>query len=84
MADYGLSDKQLLEMPIKRFWLLDKNVVRIRAERDFRSLAISCAPHAKDITELHAKLTEELQAPVELNMERDPDATSKLKNLLSK
>lgn len=36
MHFYGMSDRQVLDMPAKRFWMLNKNVDRLRAEADVR------------------------------------------------
>lgn len=36
MHFYGLSDQQLLAMPLKRFWFLSRSIDRITAEEDTR------------------------------------------------
>ena len=41
MHFYGLSDRHVLDMPIRRFWLLVKNINRISAERDMRTLTVT-------------------------------------------
>jgi hypothetical protein len=38
MHFYGLSDTEVLAMPIRRFWLLHKCVDRLAAEADMRAL----------------------------------------------
>ncbi len=43
MRFYGLSDEQVLQMPVRRFWLLHKNVDRIAAEEDIRVAAIAAS-----------------------------------------
>jgi hypothetical protein len=40
---YAMSDRQVLRMPIRRFWLMQLNINRISAERDMRSLSVSAA-----------------------------------------
>jgi hypothetical protein len=34
---YGLSDTQVLDMPINRFWMLNTNIDRISAQEDYRA-----------------------------------------------
>jgi len=41
MRFYGMSDQHVLSMPVKRFWLLHKNVDRLRAEEDTRILHVA-------------------------------------------
>ena len=83
MAEYGLSDTHLLQMPLRRFWLLEKNITRLQAERELRQLPIlasaNSGSHLKELTE---RLSRELGTIVTVNVTaRDPDATSKLMRL---
>lgn len=36
MAFYAMTDEQILKMPVTRFWLLNRSIDRISAERDLR------------------------------------------------
>lgn len=36
MRFYGLTDVNVLEMPIGRFWMLNSNIDRISAQEDYR------------------------------------------------
>jgi hypothetical protein len=83
MAEYGLSDNHLLQMPLRRFWLLDKNITRLQAERELRQLPVMAATNGGDLVKVLAdRLSQELGTVVTVNvMTRDPDATSKLKRL---
>lgn len=39
---YGIGYRELLDMPIRCFWELSKNINRISAQEDMRGLSISC------------------------------------------
>ncbi len=61
MHFYGLSDQQLLAMPLKRFWFLSRSVDRIAAEQDLRLLSIGASVQSgesyKDmVTGLHKQM----------------------------
>lgn len=83
MATYGLSDTHLLQMPVRRFWLLEKNITRMQAERELRQLPIVLAPNAKDsVQELAGRLSQELGSTVTVHVaKRDADATQRLAKL---
>jgi len=43
LAFYGMSDVQVLEMPVKRFWLLSSCVDRMKSADDIRSIRVAAA-----------------------------------------
>lgn len=45
-AEFSLSPKQIMEMPIYMFWSMCRNIDRVRAERDLRTLNIFLAASA--------------------------------------
>lgn len=72
-------------MPVRRFWLLEKNITRLQAERDLRQLPIASAPNSQEgYRELTNRLSAEIGSVVTVNvLDRDADATSKLQRLSS-
>lgn len=80
MAFYGMSDLDLLDMPIQRFWLLESNVSRIQAERDTRALRVSLGQHNPQEV-MQTLATEMGTVYVETHPARDENATSTLKAL---
>jgi hypothetical protein len=47
MEFYNLSDEAILNMPLRRFWLLSGMIQRIEAQRDLRFLTVLRAANAK-------------------------------------
>ena len=37
---YSMSDAQVLDMPVRRFWLMNSNIQRIQAEFDLRKMSV--------------------------------------------
>ena len=48
MREYGLGYWELLEVPIRAFWLLARNINRLKARDDLRELQVLVAPQIKD------------------------------------
>lgn len=48
MRFYGMSDRQLMEMPVTRFWLLNRSVDRIAAEESIRLAQVAGAVQSGD------------------------------------
>lgn len=59
MHFYGLTDERVLSMPARRFWLLVKNINRVSAERDMRSLTLMSVATQGD-GEMHKKQRDQL------------------------
>jgi len=69
-------------MPIRIFWLMEKNLNRVRAEAELRDLNVSFAGNNYDaIKEVRSKLTDELGTVVKIKgqyiVKSDPDAKTK-------
>lgn len=82
MAFYGLTDDQILQMPIKRFWLLNSNLPRIQAA-DHRMMlsTIACARHGELISSRGSELDDVVGTVIVADAPRDRDAIKKLKAL---
>lgn len=48
LSFYGMSYRDVLELPISAFWLLSNNINRLSAERDIRSLAIAAGSQSEE------------------------------------
>lgn len=81
MAFYSLTDEHLLQMPAKRFWLLEKNIGRLNAEFDLRQLNVISAPNLKNPQDVQQRLVEELGTIIIVNAKRDEDAADRLRLL---
>jgi hypothetical protein len=92
MRFYGLSDERLLKMPLRRFWLLNKNIDRLRAEEDLRMLSVALhAASGESAGDLSEKLMKQMGTVVEFdeakraltqaNAERDRDGLMALKHM---
>jgi hypothetical protein len=61
MNFYSLTDRDVLTMPLKRFWLLSGNVNRIQAEQDMRRMFTNAAAQTGEgLKDYSAKLREEI------------------------
>ena len=61
MRFYGLTDSELLAMPAKRFWLLEKNVSRIQAHEAMQSIPlVQCAMGGDGVKDYQSTLTNAL------------------------
>lgn len=87
---YGLGYRELMALPIKTFWMLNKNVNRLLAEKDLRALSMAINSQSNEgVTALREKLSEELgnpygSQPVDnpLDEERDEAGFEMLKNMM--
>jgi len=46
-----MSDEQVLQMPIRRFWVMEGNINAISAERDMRMLTVINSAQSKEAAE---------------------------------
>jgi hypothetical protein len=59
MKVYGYKRRDLLSEPIKFFWFLHKQIDRLRAEEDLRSLHLMAGVTSQEgVTQLQQRLTE--------------------------
>lgn len=70
-----------MKMPIRRFWLMNGMVGRLRAEQDMRSLSITCGPHGgkEQLEKLQTNLREEMNSPIVAFDAMDRDGVNKLR-----
>lgn len=48
MRGYGLTYLEVLRTPLAAFWMLNRNLDRLRAEEDLRALQVSIVGSGKD------------------------------------
>lgn len=78
-----MSDAQIMNMPIERFWLFSESVDRINASDDMRQLAIHTSITNKDALQEKAdEFTETIGTVVVKDYMRDAEGINKLKMLL--
>jgi len=66
MQVYGLGYRELLELPINTFWMLNRNADRIRAQSDLHNFSISLtagATNAESVNRFRDQLVLELDEP---------------------
>lgn len=69
-----MSYEDVLKLPLKTFWLLNRQLNRLRAEEDLRRLKISVASGSEEgFNTAHGELVKELGSPV--IMEDKPNDT---------
>lgn len=91
MQFYGQSYMQMMDLPIKAFWLMNKNIDRIAARQDMRRLSIAmCAQSSEAANQLRDSLNAESGTVVKMEAEspltavRDERAFAELKGLAEK
>jgi len=68
MAFYGLSDRDVLAMPAPRFWLLNRTIDRLAAERSIATAMIAAQVQSNEgFTELIQGLQKQLGKIVEMD-----------------
>lgn len=67
---YGFGYQEVLDLPLRVFWLLNNNIRRLLAERDVRSLNNAMGAQSADGYEKRMKeLTIDLGEPVKIDEE---------------
>lgn len=68
LAFYGVSFGELMELPIKTFWLMNDSIDRISAKSDMRSLTIAaCSQSGESATSHRERLVLEVGTMVKLD-----------------
>lgn len=68
MRFYGLSHQQALDLPIETFWMMHRNVDRLRAEEDYRMATIAIyAASGEKIEELLRDLRDQMGTIIEVD-----------------
>jgi len=82
MYHYKLSDEQVLKMPARRFWLLNKNLNRLMAENDIRNLQVLVSAESSEGTkQTQERLFLEIGPVVVQEPTFDRDGLNRLKQL---
>ena len=82
---YGMNYREVMGLPIRAFWLLNSNVVRLMAERDLRTLQVasSAQQQGEAISHIRENLVIELGEVVVMDpiasAVRDQDGFNELK-----
>lgn len=81
---YSMSYREVLDMPLRAFWSLNRNISRIRAEEDMRTIQVMGALQSGEIYQTTmAQLQEEHDRPmVIIDNRRTENATAALKEAL--
>lgn len=75
---YGLSDRQVLEMPVTRFWLLNRSIDRIQAEKSIGAAMIAIQTQSSEgFSDLMSGLQKQLGKIVDM----DPIEVAKTEEL---
>lgn len=85
MAHYGLSDAQVLDMPIRRFWLFSDSIDRMNAADDLRAIRVAAAAFSQ---EAYKSTTEKLlktlgEVVVTNGQTRDREGIKELKAMIA-
>jgi len=90
MHFYAQSYAEVMTLPLKTFWLMSRNVDRIQAQKDMRSLTVAvCSESAEGAATYRQRLVVEAgtlvkledQPPAQLIDERDEVGFAELKGL---
>lgn len=78
--EYGMTYGEVLKLPLRTFWSFNRQVDRLRAEEDQRSLRVaSSAQSAEGAKALTEQLKEELASPVVIERSFDEEGWQRLK-----
>lgn len=85
MSHYSLTDRYVINMPIKRFWLLSSCIDRMNAADDIRGIRVAAAVLSKEsYEEVSSHLTETIGEISKKEFYLDVDAINDLKKLLTR
>lgn len=81
---YAMSYREVMDMPVRAFWLMFSNIRRIRAGDDVRHLMTAAAAQSSDgVKELQEKLVLEIgvvaNEPPVIDAQRDEQGFAELK-----
>jgi hypothetical protein len=83
MAEYGMDYKKVRELPLRTFWSLNRQVDRLRAEKEQRLLRIhSAAEHPETVKALADSLNGQIATPVIFEKKFDADRFETLRQRL--
>lgn len=89
---YGLSYRDVMSLPMKTFWMLNRNIGRVLAEQDLRAFQLAVSVNTSEAAvALHTKLIGEFQNPYRMDVdgmaptideERDEVGFAQLKSMM--
>ena len=81
-----MSDAQVMEMPVSRFWLMRNNIDRVSAQEDMRAArrAVLANANKEYVNDYFKSLTKEIGTVVEREEVPDLEGIQRLKALASK
>lgn len=75
MHFYGMGYREVLDIPIKTFWMLSQNIERILAQRDMRALTVAVSGQGTEAAQAHRQnLILEVGTIAKLNVDPMRDA----------
>lgn len=61
---YGMSYRDCMDLPMRTFWMLNRNISRLLAEKDLRAISVALSAVSEEAAgALQTKLVEEFQNP---------------------
>lgn len=79
MAEYGMTYWEVRKLPLRTFWSLNRQIDRLRAERDQRQMRIAAAvQNAEAAGQLSESLRLELDSPVVIERKFDAEKFKEL------
>jgi hypothetical protein len=73
-AEFGMDYRTVMAMPLRTFWAYNRQINRIRAERDQRTLRLLVAAQANTvdtIKQLNETLRQEVEMPIVVEKQFD-------------
>lgn len=65
---YGLSYRDCMAIPMKTFWMLNRNISRVLAEQDLRAFQLAVSTQSGEAASaLHTKLLNEFDNPYRMD-----------------
>lgn len=72
---YGMSYREVLALPMKTFWMLNRNISRVLAEQDLRAFHLAVSTNSGEAAAaLHTKLLKEFDNPYHMAVEPENEA----------
>jgi hypothetical protein len=69
---YGLSYRDCMTLPMKTFWMLNRNISRVLAEQDLRAFQLAVSTqNGEAASALHTKLLSEFDNPYRMDQEAE-------------
>ena len=84
VAHYGIGDDQVMNMPLKRFWMFSESADRMNAASDIRALTVAAAVNSSESFEAkRSELVSTVGTIVVKDFKKDIGSMNRLKAMLS-